>query len=50
MERLTIIWIVVCIYLSVLLAIGVYYKKFAEKSSLDFLVAGRNLGPNTAKT
>jgi len=43
MDSLTIIWIVVCLYLLLNLAVGVY-SHIRVKSSADYLLAGRRIG------
>ena len=39
------ILIVMCIYISVVIAIGLYYAKRASQSSQNYLIGGRSLGP-----
>ncbi|MGI6050753.1 MAG: sodium:solute symporter family transporter, partial [Acetivibrionales bacterium] len=39
------ILIAMCIYISVVIAIGLYYAKRASQSSQNYLIGGRSLGP-----
>ena len=43
-ERLQ-IFVAMCIYMAVVIGIGLYYYKRAGASSSNFLIGGRSLGP-----
>ncbi|MBD3188784.1 hypothetical protein GF325_18290 [Candidatus Bathyarchaeota archaeon] len=43
-DQVPIFWVVLIIYLAVLMVFGIYSKK-KTKSTEDFLIAGRSIGP-----
>lgn len=42
---MTVVWAIVLVYFAIMIGIGFYYRKKANNSIDDYLVAGRRLGP-----